>query len=74
MNYFYKIKDGGKVAVDDMILVKDIPASAGSKMLEGFKPLFSAEAVTRLEEKGYEIAGKTHVGEFGLDLVGEFSN
>lgn len=73
MNYFYKIKDGGKVAVDDMILVKDIPASAGSKMLEGFKPLFSAEAVTRLEEKGYEISGKTHVGEFGLDLVGEFS-
>ncbi len=74
MNYFYKMKDGGKIAVDDTILVKDVPASAGSKMLEGFKSLFSAEAVTRLENNGYEISGKTHVGEFGLDLVGEFSN
>ncbi len=69
-----KIKcNGGNIAIDDTILVKGIEATAGSKMLEGFTPLFSAEAVTRLENKGYGIAGKTHVGEFGLDLVGEFS-
>ena len=61
------------IAVDDTILVKDVPAGAGSKILEGFQPLFSAEAVTRLEGKGYEIGQKTQVGEFGLDLVGEFS-
>lgn len=73
MNY-YKTKIGnGNIAVDDMILVKDAEATAGSKMLTGFKPLFSAEAVTRLENKGYQIAGKTNVGEFGLDLLGEFS-
>ena len=73
MNY-YKIKLGdGNIAVDDTILVKDTESCAGSKMLEGFKPLFSAEAVTRLESKGYKIAGKTHVGEFGLDLLGETS-
>lgn len=72
---YYKVKcDDGNIAVDDTILVKDIEASAGSKMLVGFKPLFSAEAVTRLENKGYKISGKTHVGEFGLDLVGEFSH
>ena len=71
----YNVKcDGGNIAVDDTILVKDIKAEAGSKILEGFKPLFSAEAVTRLENKGYKVSGKTHVGEFGLDLVGEFSN
>lgn len=70
----YKTKIGnGNIAVDDTILVKDIEASAGSKMLTGFKPLFSAEAVTRLEDKGYQIAGKTNVGEFGLDLLGEFA-
>ena len=63
----------GTVAVDDTLLVKDVPATAGSRILEGFTPLFSAEAVERLQNKGYEIAGKTHVGEFGLDLVGEFS-
>ncbi|MBE6797383.1 MAG: hypothetical protein E7531_03490 [Ruminococcaceae bacterium] len=71
--YATKINDKGNIAVDDTILVKDAVCTAGSRILEGFKPLFSAEAVTRLEDKGYVISGKTHVGEFGLDLCGEFS-
>ncbi|MBE6803354.1 MAG: hypothetical protein E7528_00460 [Ruminococcaceae bacterium] len=71
--YATKINDKGNIAVDDTILVKDVVTTAGSKILDGFKPLFSAEAVTRLEDKGYTVAGKTNVGEFGLDLVGEFS-
>lgn len=72
---YYKtlISDKGNIAVDDTILVKDFETSAGSKILEGFNPLFTAEAVERLEKAGYKIAGKTMVGEFGLDLVGEFS-
>ena len=73
MKYYATKTKGGNIAVDDTILVKDMQSCAGSKILKGFKPLFSAEAVTRLENKGYEISGKTHVGEFGLDLVGEFS-
>ena len=72
--YAAKLCEQGKIAVDDTILVKDAPATAGSRILEGFKSLFSAEAVVRLEEKGYAISGKTHVGEFGLDLLGEFSH
>ena len=71
--YTVMLSDKGNVAVDDTILVKGAQAGAGSRILEGFKPLFSAEAVTRLEENGYTVSGKTHVGEFGLDLVGEFS-
>lgn len=71
--YMTKLSDQGTIAVDDTILVKDVPAAAGSHILEGFKPLFSAEAVERLQKAGYAVAGKTHVGEFGLDLVGEFS-
>ena len=43
--YINEIKSTGKIAVDDTILVKGTPATAGSKMLENFKPLFSAEAV-----------------------------
>ncbi len=73
--YVTLMKEGGapsgKIAVDDTILVKDCPALAGSKILEGFVPLFSADAVERLEKAGYEISGKTAVGEFGLDLMGE---
>lgn len=71
--YATKVSPKGNIAVDDTILVKDVVTTAGSKILDGFKPLFSAEAVTRLESKGYTVAGKTNVGEFGLDLVGEFS-
>ncbi len=68
------INEKGKIAVDDNILVKGYPTEAGSKILEGFTPLFSAEAVERLEKNGYEIAGKTKIGEFGLDLLGETAN
>lgn len=71
--YTVKISDNGNIAVDDTILVKDVQSAAGSRILEGFKPLFSAEAVERLEKAGYVMAGKAQVGEFGLDLVGEFS-
>ena len=71
--YATKICDKGTIAVDDTLLVKDVLATAGSRILDGFKPLFSAEAVVRLEEKGYAVSGKAHTGEFGLDLVGEFS-
>ncbi|MBQ7121156.1 MAG: hypothetical protein IJO03_02720 [Clostridia bacterium] len=73
MLYINEINAAGKIAADDTILVKDVPATAGSKMLENFKPLFSAEAVDRLEKAGYAISGKTNVGEFGLDLLGETS-
>lgn len=75
MKYYTKLIDQkGNIAVDDTILIKDVQACAGSYMLEGFTPLFSAEAVTRLEQNGYTISGKAHVGEFGLDLLGEFSH
>lgn len=73
MFYINEINAAGKIAADDTILVKGVPATAGSKMLENFKPLFSADAVERLEKAGYEISGKTNVGEFGLDLLGETS-
>ncbi|MBQ3055236.1 MAG: hypothetical protein IJC88_03945 [Oscillospiraceae bacterium] len=60
-----------RIAIDDTILVAGMPATAGSKMLENFTPLFTAEAVERLTANGYAVAEKTAVGEFGLDLVGE---
>ncbi|MBE6564677.1 MAG: hypothetical protein E7655_05345 [Ruminococcaceae bacterium] len=71
--YAVKINEKGVIAVDDTILVKDAECKAGSKILTGYKALFSAEAVERLEKKGYAVSGKTTVGEFGLDLVGEFA-
>ncbi|MBR6780308.1 MAG: hypothetical protein IKM24_04745, partial [Clostridia bacterium] len=49
------------VALDDLILTKDYPTAAGSKMLEGFMSLFDAEVVPRLQNAGYDIAGKVNV-------------
>ena len=59
------------VVFDDMFLTVDMPTTAGSKMLEGYKSLFEAEVLTRLKAAGYAVAGKTKVGEFGADLLGE---
>ena len=61
------------VALDDMILTADLPTTAGSKMLENFTSLFEAEVVTKLKAAGCDIAGKTNVGEFGIDFIGETS-
>lgn len=71
--YVTSICADGAIAVDDTILVKEQPAYAGSKIMTGWKPLFSAEVVERAEKAGYRVAGKTNVGEFGLDLLGETS-
>jgi len=61
------------VAVDDMILTKDLPTTAGSMMLENYKSLFEAEVVTKLKAAGYAVSGKANVGEMAIDLLGETS-
>ena len=61
------------IVADDMILTKEIPTAAGSKMLNGYVSLFEAAVLTRLRSNGYELAGKASVGEFAIDLLGETS-
>ncbi len=61
------------VALDDMILTKDLPTTAGSKMLDGYVSLFDAEVVTKLKNAGYTVSGKANVGEMAIDLLGETS-
>ncbi len=62
-----------RIGIDDTIMIKGRPAQAGSRIMEGYKSLFDAEAVTRIKNAGHEISCKTNTGEFGLDLLGEFS-
>ena len=73
--YAYKNESaqGKKIIADDMILTKDMPTTAGSRMLDGYQSLFDAEVLTRLYAEGYSLAGKAEVGEFSVDLVGESS-
>lgn len=59
------------VALEDNILLKGKPATAGSKMLENFIAPYSATVVEKLLEKGYTIAGKTKMDEFGIGKMWE---
>lgn len=62
-----------RIVLDDMILTKDMPTAAGSKMLDGYMSLFDATVAEKLVNAGFGICGKANVGEFGIDLLGETS-
>ncbi len=64
---------GKSVVFDDMILTRDLPTTAGSKMLDGYMSLFDAEVVTRITAAGYGVVGKANVGEMCVDVLGETS-
>lgn len=57
---------GVPVAIKDMLCVAGAPTTAGSKILEGFIPPYSAYAVDRLVAAGAVILGKTNTDEFAM--------
>ena len=60
-----------RIIVDDMFLTTDAPATAGSRMLEGYQSPIEATAIQKAQAAGYTLAMITPVGEFGIDLLGE---
>ncbi len=57
---------GIPIAIKDVLMVEGMPATAGSKILEGFMPPFTATAVKKLEDAGMVIIGKTNTDEFAM--------
>jgi len=72
MDYYitdYKISNPDAVALQDCIMLKGSPVTAGSKILENFISPFNAAVVTRLLDNKTAIAGKTKMLEFGIDRI-----
>ena len=57
---------GVPVAIKDVLDIEGEPTTCGSKILQGYKPPFTATAVARLEAAGAIVLGKTNMDEFAM--------
>ena len=58
--------EGIPLALKDNLLTEGLETTAGSRILQGFKPLEDATCVRLLREAGAVILGKTNLDEFGM--------
>ncbi len=64
---------GIPVGIKDVLVMKGAPATAGSKILQGYHPPYDATAVTRLEAAGAVLLGKINCDEFAMGSSNENS-
>lgn len=64
---------GVPVAVKDLFCTEGVPSQAGSRILEGYRPPYTATVVRRLTEAGAPLLGKTNQDEFAMGSSNENS-
>ena len=64
---------GVPIAVKDLFCTEGAPSQAGSRILEGYRPPYSATVVRKLAEAGAPLLGKTNQDEFAMGSSNENS-
>ena len=57
---------GIPVGIKDVLVMQGAPATAGSKILEGYRPPYDATVVAKLEAAGAVLLGKLNCDEFAM--------
>ncbi len=64
---------GVPLAVKDLFCVRDVPSQSGSRILEGYKPPYTATAVRLMAQAGVTLLAKTNQDEFAMGSSNENS-
>jgi aspartyl-tRNA(Asn)/glutamyl-tRNA(Gln) amidotransferase subunit A len=64
---------GVPIAIKDIFTTQGIPTTAGSRILEGYVPPYTATAVNKLTAAGAHVLGKTNMDEFAMGSSNENS-
>ncbi len=64
---------GVPIAVKDIFCTEGVATTAGSRILEGYVPPYTATAVGKLNEAGARVLGKTNMDEFAMGSSNENS-
>ena len=57
---------GVPLALKDVLAQEGVPTTAGSKILQGWKPPYDSTVVAKLKSAGVVILGKTNMDEFAM--------
>ncbi len=64
---------GVPLAVKDLFCTEGVPSQSGSRILEGYRPPYTATAVSRLLDRGAKLLAKTNQDEFAMGSSNENS-
>jgi aspartyl-tRNA(Asn)/glutamyl-tRNA(Gln) amidotransferase subunit A len=64
---------GVPLAVKDLFCTEGVPSQAGSRILEGYRPPYTATVVAQLLQAGAPLLGKTNQDEFAMGSSNENS-